>query len=138
MFTPEKSGTMNLEQKPLTIADANASKLELCDHDGDWIDLNHASQASEEVGGMVVRSANMRRVLKMVQRLGPYKASVLIHGESGTGKELVARALHTLGAVPKGPFVTFNCSNLVESLAESQLFGHVRGAFTDAREDSLG
>jgi transcriptional regulator with GAF, ATPase, and Fis domain len=87
---------------------------------------------------MVVRSANMRRVLKMVQRLGPYKATVLIHGESGTGKELVARALHTLGPVPKGPFVTFNCSNLVESLAESQLFGHVRGAFTDAREDSLG
>ena len=85
-----------------------------------------------------MRSANMRRVLKMVQRLGPYKASVLIHGESGTGKELVARALHTLGPVPKGPFVTFNCSNLVESLAESQLFGHVRGAFTDAREDSLG
>jgi len=87
---------------------------------------------------MVVRSANMRRVLKMIQRLGPYKASVLIHGESGTGKELVARALHTLGPVPKGPFVTFNCSNLVESLAESQLFGHVRGAFTDAREDALG
>jgi DNA-binding NtrC family response regulator len=80
----------------------------------------------------------MRRVLKTVARLGPYKATVLIHGESGTGKELVARALHTLGPVPKGPFVTFNCSNLVEHLAESQLFGHVRGAFTDAREDSLG
>ena len=80
----------------------------------------------------------MRRVLKTIARLGPYKATVLIHGESGTGKELVARALHTLGPVPKGPFVTFNCSNLVEHLAESQLFGHVRGAFTDAREDSLG
>ena len=105
---------------------------------GEWLDVQLLAIDCEEVGGMVVRSASMRRVLKMVQRLGPYKASVLIHGESGTGKELVARALHTLGPVPKGPFVTFNCSNLVESLAESQLFGHVRGAFTDAREDSLG
>jgi DNA-binding NtrC family response regulator len=80
----------------------------------------------------------MRRVLKMIARLGPYKATVLVHGESGTGKELVARALHTLGPVPKGPFVTFNCSNLLDSLAESQLFGHVKGAFTDARDEALG
>ncbi len=87
---------------------------------------------------MVVRSAQVRKVLKTISRLSPYKATVLIHGESGTGKELVARALHTLGSAPGGPFVTFNCSNLVETLAESQLFGHVRGAFTDAREDSLG
>jgi len=87
---------------------------------------------------MVVRSAQVRKLLKTISRLSPYKATVLINGESGTGKELVARALHTLGPVPGGPFVTFNCSNLVESLAESQLFGHVRGAFTDAREDSMG
>jgi len=86
----------------------------------------------------VVRSAQVRKVLKTISRLSPYKATVLIHGESGTGKELLARALHTLGSAPGGPFVTFNCSNLVETLAESQLFGHVRGAFTDAREDSLG
>jgi DNA-binding NtrC family response regulator len=87
---------------------------------------------------MVVRSVQLRKVLKTISRLGPHKSTVLIYGESGTGKELVARALHMLGPVPNGPFVTFNCSNLVESLAESQLFGHVRGAFTDAREESLG
>ncbi len=104
----------------------------------EWLDVELLAFECEVIGGMVVKSVNMRRVLKTIQRLGPYKASVLIHGESGTGKELVARALHTLGPVPKGPFVTFNCSNLVESLAESQLFGHIRGAFTDAREDSLG
>jgi DNA-binding NtrC family response regulator len=138
MFTPEKSGIMNLEQKTLSIKVASDSNLSSCDHEDEWVGLSQTPSASEEVGGMVVRSASMRRVLKMVQRLGPYKASVLIHGESGTGKELVARALHSLGPVPKGPFVTFNCANLVESLAESQLFGHVRGAFTDAREDSLG
>ena len=105
---------------------------------GEWVDVDSLALGCENIGGMVVQSAHMRRVLKTIARLGPYKATVLVHGESGTGKELVARALHTLGPVPKGPFVTFNCSNLVESLAESQLFGHVRGAFTDAREDSLG
>src|ERR1700726_988442 len=103
-----------------------------------WFSLEHLAHGSERVGGMVVRSAQVRKVLKTISRLSPYKATVLIHGESGTGKELVARALHTLGSAPGGPFVTFNCSNLVESLAESQLFGHVRGAFTDACEDSLG
>jgi len=104
----------------------------------EWLSLEHLAHGSERVGGMVVRSAQVRKLLKTISRLSPYKATVLIHGESGTGKELVARALHTLGSAPGGPFVTFNCSNLVESLAESQLFGHVRGAFTDAREDSLG
>jgi len=106
--------------------------------DNQWLDIESIGTEAEEIGGMVVQSAEMRKVLKTIARLGPYKATVLIYGESGTGKELVARALHVLGPVPKGPFVTFNCSNLLESLAESQLFGHVRGAFTDAREDSLG
>ncbi len=104
----------------------------------EWLSLADLAHGSERIGGAVVRSAHARKILKTISRLSPYKSTVLIQGESGTGKELVARALHTLGAVPSGPFVTFNCSNLVESLAESQLFGHVRGAFTDAREDSLG
>jgi DNA-binding NtrC family response regulator len=103
-----------------------------------WVSLEKLAQGCERVGGMVVRSAQVRKVLRTIARLSPYKATVLIDGESGTGKELVARALHTLGPAPNGPFVTFNCSNLVESLAESQLFGHVKGAFTDAREISLG
>src|SRR5258708_29059443 len=104
----------------------------------EWLSLEHLAHGSERIGGMVVRSAQVRKVLKTISRLSPYKTTVLIHGESGAGKELVARAWHTLGPTPSGPFVTFNCSNLVESLAESQLFGHVRGAFTDACEDSLG
>src|SRR5258708_28784268 len=70
--------------------------------------------------------------------MGTYKTAVLMQGEWGTGKELVAQALHRLGPAPQGPFVTFNCSNLIALLAEAQLFGHVRGAFTDARMDSLG
>jgi two-component system response regulator AtoC len=104
----------------------------------EWLAIESLGQGAEDVGGMLVKSEQMRKVMGTITRLGPYKATVLVHGESGTGKELVARALHTLGPVPKGPFVTFNCSNLVDSLAEAQLFGHVRGAFTDAREDALG
>src|ERR1700737_1738653 len=129
---------MNLDQKsPIAPAVSNMPTIN-CNHDDEWLELGQLLEGSKDVGGMVVQSAQMQKVLKTISRLGPYKASVLIHGESGTGKELVARVLHTLGPVPKGPFVTFNCSNLVESLAESQLFGHVRGAFTDAREASLG
>ncbi len=104
----------------------------------EWLEIETLERGTESLGGMVVRSTPMRQVMQTVARLGPYKATVLVHGESGTGKELVARALHTSGPVPKGAFVTFNCSNLLDSLAESQLFGHVRGAFTDARDDSLG
>ncbi len=119
-------------------AQATHRRFEVGGNGSDPISLERLSRGSERMGGMVVRSAQVRKVLKTIARLGPYKATVLVHGESGTGKELVARALHTLGSVPDGPFVTFNCSNLVDSLAESQLFGHVKGAFTDAREDSLG
>jgi DNA-binding NtrC family response regulator len=108
------------------------------EHDDEMMGFDRLALGSERLGGMVVRSAQVRKVLKTISLLSPYKATVLISGESGTGKELVARALHTLGPVPGGPFVTFNCSNLVESLAESQLFGHLRGAFTDAREESQG
>ncbi|HEV2171728.1 MAG TPA: sigma-54 dependent transcriptional regulator [Candidatus Binatus sp.] len=105
---------------------------------GETIPLATLVHSSDRLGGMVVRSAQVRKVLKSVSQLSPYRATVLVSGESGTGKELIARALHTLGPAPGGPFVTLNCSNLVESLAESQLFGHVRGAFTDAREESQG
>src|SRR3984957_19359210 len=128
---------MSENESPVTAA-TNNLRAEPTGAASEWLSLEHLAQGSERIGGMVVRSAQVRKVLKTISRLSPYKATVLIQGESGTGKELVARAWHTLGPAPSGPFVTFNCSNLVESLAESQLFGHVRGAFTDAREDSLG
>ena len=104
----------------------------------EWIPVERLMEGSERIGGMLIRSAQFKRLFASVTRFAPHKATVLISGESGTGKELVARSLHSLGPVPNGPFVTFNCSNLVDSLAESQLFGHVKGAFTDAREDSMG
>jgi DNA-binding NtrC family response regulator len=127
-----------LSERNAVTAAMNSLRAEPAGASCEWLSLEHLTLGSERVGGMVVRSAQVRKLLKTISRLSPYKATVLINGESGAGKELVARALHTLGSAPGGPFVTFNCSNLVDSLAESQLFGHVRGAFTDAHEDSLG
>ena len=103
-----------------------------------WIPIAALASSSGSSGGMLMDSEPARRVTAAVARIAPYKTAVLVHGESGVGKELVSRAIHRNGPCPNGPFVTFNCSNLVESLAESQLFGHVKGAFTDAREESLG
>jgi two-component system response regulator AtoC len=105
---------------------------------GEWISIASLSEGAEHVGGMMVRSEEMRALVKTLKRLGPHSQTVLIEGESGTGKELIAWALHSFGTAPDRPFVTFNCSNLVDTLAEAQLFGHVKGAFTDAREDALG
>lgn len=109
-----------------------------CHHDDEWIPLNALVANAESFAGMVVGSDGLRKLVSRITQLAAYKATVLIQGESGVGKELVAEALHKFGPMPDGPFVVINCSNLVGSLAEAQLFGHIRGAFTDAREDSLG
>jgi DNA-binding NtrC family response regulator len=114
-----------------------AASAAVCGTDDAWLDLA-AMRRAGELGGMIVKSAGMTELMRQLARLSAHRTTVLIRGESGTGKELVARAVWELRGEPRGPFVTFNCSNLVETLAESQLFGHVRGAFTDAREDSQG
>jgi DNA-binding NtrC family response regulator len=103
-----------------------------------WVSVAELTGSSAQVAGMLVESEPARKVMASIARIAPYKTAVLVYGESGVGKELISRAIHKQGPFPNGPFVTFNCSNLVESLAEAQLFGHVKGAFTDAREDSLG
>jgi DNA-binding NtrC family response regulator len=88
--------------------------------------------------GLIARSAPMRAILEMVRRVAPAKANVLITGENGTGKGVLARALHGASDRAGKPFITINMGGLSESLFESELFGHVKGAFTDAKSDRPG
>jgi transcriptional regulator with GAF, ATPase, and Fis domain len=99
----------------------------------DWLELESLI-SHPRIAGLVGNSSALQTVATAIARLSPHKGTVLILGESGTGKEVVAEALHRMGPSSAGPLVKFNCSNLLSGLAESQLFGHVRGAFTDARE----
>jgi two-component system response regulator HydG len=101
-------------------------------------ELNALLEGAENRGGMLISTPKMRKIFERIERIAPFNVTVLIQGESGTGKELVAGALHRLGPNPRGPFVALNCATLIGQLAESQLFGHVRGAFTDARDNALG
>jgi two-component system response regulator HydG len=91
-----------------------------------------------EFHGMIGRSAVMQQLFDSIRRLAPHVRTVLVTGETGTGKELVAKALHELGPRHARKFVTVNCSAVVENLFESELFGHVRGAFTGATETKVG
>ena len=88
--------------------------------------------------GMVGRSPLMLEVYAKIRRIGPHFRTVLVTGATGTGKELVARALHRLSPASSGQFVVCNCSALVDTLVESELFGYVRGAFTGATQDKVG
>src|SRR5687768_5547492 len=91
-----------------------------------------------EFCGMIGRGAVMQELFGMIRRLAPHVRTALISGETGTGKELVARALHKIGPRRDRRFVTVNCSAVVETLFESELFGHVRGAFTGATDNKPG
>jgi DNA-binding NtrC family response regulator len=87
---------------------------------------------------IVAESPAMRRVLEIVARVAPSDANVLVRGENGTGKGLLARALHAASKRASKPFISVNIGGLSDSLFESELFGHVKGAFTDARQDRMG
>ena len=97
--------------------------------------IETAGTRSEEI---VAASPAMKRILKLVERIAPTESNILITGESGTGKEKVARLLHFQSDRSRGPFVGVNAGAIPETLIESELFGHVRGAFTDAKESKRG
>jgi DNA-binding NtrC family response regulator len=96
------------------------------------------SQGGAAAGGLIGRSAPFQAMLELVARVGPAEAGVLLLGESGTGKELLAHAVHEASARAARPLVVVDCASLTESLFESELFGHEKGAFTGAHANKAG
>lgn len=102
------------------------------------IELNRRLDEKFGFEGLIGNSAQMQDIIDRLQRIAPTDATVLIQGATGTGKELVAQAIHQNSPRKKRPFVALNCAALSENILESELFGHVKGAFTDASTDRVG
>jgi len=102
------------------------------------IALRDSVSETSEMPQIVADSPAMKSVLNLVQRIGPADANVLITGENGTGKEVITRLLHSISSRRDKPLISLNAGALAEGVFESELFGHVRGAFTDAKSDRVG
>jgi DNA-binding NtrC family response regulator len=136
-----KLGAFNFLEKPL---DPNRLQVELrnfAERQNNDRELQVARRRLRDLGllgKMVGRSKKMQQVMSLIEQVAPSSASVLITGESGTGKELAARTVHQLSPRNAHPFVAVNCAAIPESLMESEIFGHERGAFTGAVERRSG
>jgi two-component system, NtrC family, response regulator AtoC len=136
-----KLGALDFVTKPFEV-DALRMKLrQVLEHralEEEVVRLRDEVAGRQRFGRLIGRSEPMRAVYRTIERVAPSRASVLITGESGTGKELVARAIHDQSPRRERPFVVVNCAAIPETLMESELFGHEKGSFTDARERRIG
>ncbi len=136
-----RSGAFNYLLKPLDIAQLRASVIKAVESSRlKRTNVELKRRLDEKFGfeGVIGDSPLMRDVIERLKRIAPTNASVLIQGETGTGKELVAQAIHQNSPRKNKPFVALNCAALSENILESELFGHVKGAFTDASADRIG
>ncbi len=136
-----EQGATYYVEKPVDLADLRAKvKKSLEDHQKDvaYDDLRGQYERTFGIEGIVGQDPKMQRVLALVRQIAGTAASVLILGPSGTGKELIARAIHNLSPRQKRPFVAINCGGMSEGTIESELFGHVKGAYTGAVADREG
>ena len=137
-----KTGALDYVTKPFRIEELRA-RLEHAMHEVDLLQENRLlreqiNQGLPGFGKLIGLSPKMQRVYKTIEKVAGHEYPVLVLGESGTGKELVARSLHALGRRKEGPFVPVDCSSLVPTLIESELFGYVKGAFTGAVQSKQG
>jgi len=136
-----RRGAFNYLLKPLDIAQLRASAEKAVESARlRRANLELKRRLDERFGfeGVIGDSPQMREVIERLKRIAPTNAGVLIQGETGTGKELVAQAIHQNSPRKNKPFVALNCAALSENILESELFGHVKGAFTDASTDRVG
>ena len=132
-----RAGAFDYVSKPFNIGQVKAAVERALGRPDAKLEPPRATRG-EKLGGLIGRSAPMVEVYNQIARAADSDVPVLIAGESGTGKELVARAIHANGRRVGRPLVAVNCGAIAESLLESELFGHTRGAFTGAVSDTKG
>ena len=138
-----RRGARDFVQKPWEnerLASIVRTQLELSEaiRRGQRLEAENQLLRGDNLPTMIAEAPSMRPVLDLIARVGPSDANVLITGEPGTGKEIVARTLHGISVRANKPMVTVNAGGLSEGVFESELFGHVKGAFTDAKMDRVG
>jgi DNA-binding NtrC family response regulator len=136
-----KSGARDYLQKPVspgTLLEKVGQAVQQARRRQGLPEIEEEPKTRASFQGIIGRSIRMREMLSRIQRVAPHYRTALIAGETGTGKDLVARAIHDLSPAAQNRFVVLNCSAVVETLFESELFGHVKGSFTGATHDKPG